>query len=219
MAPRKHEPSGQRFGRWTAISEAPKRGKSRVWNCICDCGTQKEVWLEALVSGKSTSCDCFRLERLRETLTTHGMSDAPEFQAWAQMLDRCGNPANRSFDHYGGRGISVYPAWKSSFSEFLKDMGLRPSSKHSLERNDNDGNYEPGNCRWATRLEQARNTSRTVKIECDGVFRTLAEWSYFSGLPETAIRSRLRRGWSVWRAVSHPLKLAPIENAGAENER
>lgn len=202
MPPRKHEAQGQRFGRWIALSEAPARGKSRLWNCLCDCGTKKEVWMESLISGKSTSCGCFQQEQVIRTHTRHAMSKSPEFRAWAKMLDRCHNPRNESYRHYGGRGISVCSEWAESFDAFFESMGTRPTSKHSIERRDNNGNYEPSNCFWATRLEQARNTSRTRMIEAFGERKLLSEWSYFTGLPETTIRSRLRRGWNAERALT-----------------
>jgi len=119
MPPRKHEACGQKFGRWTAISEAEKRGKSRVWNCLCDCGMGKEVWMESLLNGKSTSCGCYQKEQATKANTRHGMSASPEFRAWAKMLDRCQNPQNASYRHYGGRGISADPKWASSFELFI----------------------------------------------------------------------------------------------------
>jgi hypothetical protein len=162
--------------------------------------------MQGLIKGVSVSCGCFQQEQLLKANTTHGMSKTPEFQVWAQMIDRCTNPNNRSFDHYGGRGIAVCDLWLNSFSNFIADMGRRPSPKHSLERRSNNGNYEPGNCYWATRLEQARNTSRTRKIVAQGEAKTLAEWAYFTGLPQEVIRGRLRRGWCAERALTEPQK-------------
>lgn len=209
MPPRKHEAHGQKFGRWTAMSEAAPIGKSRVWRCLCDCGCEKDVYLTSLVSGKSTSCGCFQQEQVIKACTRHAMSKSPEFRAWAQMLDRCQNARSQSYRHYGGRGISVCPEWVKSFEAFFKNMGLRPTPKHSLERKDNNGNYDPANCIWATRLEQARNTSRTRRIKAFGESKTLYEWSCFTGISEATIRSRLRRGWSAESAVSPDKRFGP----------
>jgi hypothetical protein len=108
------------------------------------------------------SCGCFQQEQASKANTTHGDSRrngkrTPEYQAWTGMIKRCSNPSEIGFRHYGGRGIKVCERWRHSFPNFLADMGRKPSPKHSIERNDNDGNYEPSNCRWATQKEQIHN--------------------------------------------------------------
>lgn len=219
MPPRKHEAIGQRFGRWIAVSEAPRRGESRLWLCICDCGARKEVWMDSLISKKSTSCGCFQQEQLLKANTRHGMSDSPEFWAWVQMIERCTNDRNESFDHYGGRGISVCEIWRTSFEAFLADMGKRPSGKHSLERNNNDGNYEPDNCRWASRKEQARNTTRSRKVEWRGQTKTIAEWAEEFGVSYDTVRHRVRMGkpfdpaWGTQKGVKFKLLPEKVEAA------
>jgi len=158
----------------------------------------------SLLNGMTSSCGCFRVERVIASQTRHGMCNTPEYRAWAKLIDRCVNPRNNSFEHYGGRGISVCDRWKHSFENFLADMGPRPSPQHSIERSNNDGNYDPKNCFWATRKEQANNTSRTRRIVAFGEALTLPQWSRRTGLPETTIRSRLRSGWSPERALETP---------------
>ncbi len=117
------------------------------------------------------------------------------------MLTRCRNEAASDFARYGRRGVAVCDRWRL-FDNFVADMGERPSKAHSIDRINNDGNYEPGNCRWATRKEQARNKRTSRLIEVDGVVRTLVEWSEMSGIHRGTISQRIRRGWSIRDAIS-----------------
>lgn len=112
---------------------------------------------EDLRSGNSTSCGCLQKEKARARFLTHGQSETRLFKIWLQMKQRCFNPNDDKYADYGGRGITVKEPWLSDFEAFRRDMGPRPSDEHSVDRVNNDGNYEPGNCRWATRLEQAAN--------------------------------------------------------------
>jgi hypothetical protein len=121
----------------------------------CDCGTEEERRLSHLTSGASTSCGC----GVREKNTKHGQAAhrSPEYTTWVSMVQRCANSKNPRWKDYGGRGITVCAAWRESFETFLRDMGPRPTAGHSIDRVDNDGHYEPANCRWATRAEQYSN--------------------------------------------------------------
>lgn len=154
--------TGRRYGRLVVLESfdvQPTR-----WLCICDCGELKVV-RSGLLTGKMTrSCGCLNREKLKARAGQpvgnflHGMSGSPEFKTWISMLARCTNAQANGYEKYGGRGIKICDEWLGSFLNFLKDMGPRPKGK-SLDRIDNDGNYEPANCRWATWKEQNRNRS------------------------------------------------------------
>ena len=154
--------TGQRFERLLVLErgENNARGHSR-WVCRCDCGRTKLVWATDLRGGRSRSCGCLRVELVRASYTTHGHTwaggETAEYRAWAHMRDRCYNPRRKDYRHYGGRGITVCPRWRESFQAFFDDMGPKPSPDLTLDRKDNDGNYEPGNVRWATRSQQNSN--------------------------------------------------------------
>lgn len=141
---------GERFGRLTAIR--PVRclpGVGVVWQCVCDCGTVTDpVRAGNLKSCNTQSCGCLRRERVIAASTTHGMSKSPEYVVWQGMLQRCNNPNNDSYPHYGGLGVCVCPRWEFSFKDFYDDMGARPSDKHQIDRIDAHGDYEPDNCQW-----------------------------------------------------------------------
>jgi hypothetical protein len=140
--------SGQRFGRWTVLSYSHMASCGSHWHCRCDCGTEKTVRGQYLREGRSTGCGCTRR-------VTHGLHKHPQYGSWLQMRDRCRNPNHPDYPHYGGRGIKVCKRWHD-FGLYLSDVGERPPGK-TLDRIDNDGNYTPGNVRWATQKEQIAN--------------------------------------------------------------
>jgi hypothetical protein len=160
--------TGNRFGRLVAVRCLGRRqgatGYSRVWwLCQCDCGTEREVAGQALVQGITRSCGCLLKEARHENGKTHGLSHRPEFRIWATMIARCTNPKNDHWKDYGGRGITVCSVWRKDFAVFFANVGPRPSNHHSIDRINNDGNYEPGNVRWATPKEQ-RSNQRKVEF-------------------------------------------------------
>lgn len=155
---------GKRFGRLVVVEYRGSNAfQQSQYLCKCDCGKEKVVLAGNLTKGATTSCGCVRVEQVRDRSRTHGMTGEPEHIAWKAMIARCTNPAAENFSYYGGRGISVCERWATSFEAFFADMGRKPTPEHSIDRIDVNGNYEPGNCKWATKSEQAKNTRRSPK--------------------------------------------------------
>lgn len=201
--------AGDKYGRLTIIREVEsKRSGKNIQRCVecrCECGVLKEYRLYTLRNGNTKSCGCLAREATSAMMRTHGLSDTKEFKIWNGMLHRCSNSDSQAYRHYGGRGIKVCERWSTSFEAFLEDMGPRPSAKHSIDRIDNDGNYEPGNCRWATQKEQARNTRVNYLVEHDGQTKCVAEWAEQCGVKPSILYHRLvNLGWTFEKSVSFP---------------
>lgn len=198
--------TGKRFGRLVAIkksSQALDKSGHLKWLCRCDCGKNSTVNSSNLKSGNTKSCGCWQKEhcrKIRKDPHTHGLSESKEYRAWRGMKERCTNPKTQGYKHYGGRGITVCEKWKNSFSSFYEDVGPCPSLEHSIDRTNNEGNYEPGNVKWVTRQEQGNNTRANVKVTVKGKTDTLANWCRVLNLNYGRARARLIRGWSPERA-------------------
>ena len=184
---------GKKFGRLTVVKRHPENNKQNKeqWECRCDCGNVSIVSTNSLSTGSIQSCGCLQRDNASEYNQTHGHSSSITYVSWQAMKKRCYNENNDKYSFYGGRGIRVCDEWLNSFETFLKDMGERPSIEHSLERKEVNGNYEPGNCVWATRLEQMRNTRRNRYYEYKGAIKTLSEWCVEYGIALTTMLHRL----------------------------
>lgn len=195
--------SGTQHAFYRVLGFHSRNGKRRYWLCRCKCGTVQIVREDSL----HRRCRQCR----RQSVTSHGMSGTPEFSAWSQMISRCTDSNRRDWPSYGGRGIKVCDRWRYSFENFYSDMGQRPSSKHSLDRfPDNDGDYTPSNCRWATRSEQARNRRNNRHYEYNGRTMTLADiCDAYSTLPYSIVQKRIGYGWSLSDAVTKPYGYRP----------
>lgn len=209
--------TGQRFGRLVVLRRA--RSGETGWLVRCDCGKERFVQSTPIKTGHTKACGCLN--------TTHGYtrdlsrsrnSDAEQrrlYWVWASMRARCERPSDRSFSSYGARGIRVCARW-ASFESFLEDMGSRPSPSHQLDRIDNDGNYEPSNCRWVSVTQQQRNKRNSRLLALAGVTRTQAEWSETTGIPQQLIYQRIKRGWSLDQALGLTERAAAVQVINAE---
>lgn len=179
-----------RFGCRVVVSEVTKdaSGLRRV-HCRCDCGRESIVRLLALTTGKANSCGC------QQGNKTHGLSGTPAHRSWECMKQRCFNPKRERYSRYGARGITVCERWLT-FENFLADMGERPENT-TLDRINPDGNYEPGNCRWATQHTQDRNRSGVTLLTHDDKTQCLSDWSKDLGLNRKTLREKLKRGQSI----------------------
>lgn len=198
---------GRTFGRLTVIASAESLHRQRRYLCRCECGVEKPVAASHLIHSRTRSCGCLATEmkRMPGRGVVHGCSNHPEYASFRAMLSRCHNPRDEAFEYYGGRGISVCDRWRRSFEAFLQDMGPRPTvlgRKASLDRRDNDGDYTPANCYWASLHQQARNKRSNHVIEFQNQKLCLAEWAEVTHIKAPTIRRRLRLGWSVERALT-----------------
>jgi hypothetical protein len=201
--------AGQRFGLLVVIAVAPlgNRGHFRS-TCRCDCGNEVVIRDAALRCGGSTSCGCRSTKLLIKRNRTHGRTGTAEHRVWMAIKNRCYRPRHNQFHNYGGRGIKMCPRWLNSFESFLEDMGARPSPKHSIERINNSGDYEPANCYWATWKQQSRNKRSNHWITFQGETLTLIEWAEKIGTSSSILSSRINTcKWPIERALTEPIGL------------
>jgi len=200
---------GQVFGRLTvkAIGGKTSAGHT-VFKCTCECGRECCVDSPSIVTGKTASCGCIRSEKCASKNTTHGMSNSHEYTCWLAMKARCNNRNSDDYANYGGRGITVCEEWLESFDNFYADMGEPPTALHSIERRDGSLGYFKDNCYWATRSQQARNTSQNHIITFRGKTQCLAAWASDVGIKYSILHQRLTRyGWTVERALTTDVTL------------
>ncbi len=199
---------GQKFGRLTVLDrDKSNNTKHAYWICQCECGKIKSIRSAHLRSGGTISCGCYSAEMAAKRKTTHNLYGNRIYRIWANMIQRCKNPHEKCYKNYGGRGISVCQEWVEnflSFHSYVISLVDSDNEKMTLDRIDNDGNYEPGNVRWATRKQQGRNT-RTVKmVTYKGKTQCLLDWSLELSLDKGTIRERLKRGMTIEQALEKP---------------
>jgi len=203
-----------RFGRLTVISfNGRNKGYDSVWKCLCDCGSELIVRGGVLKNGHTQSCGCLQIERASISHTKHGLyydkatgKRSKLYKVWGGMIARCYNPKTESYKYYGGKGIKVNPIWHTYYGEFHKwaiDSGYKEGL--SIDRINNQGNYEPSNCRWATNEVQSRNRSNHRFLTLNGDSRTVIDWGNIMEIPYRVLNQRSRRGWSDERTLTTKL--------------
>lgn len=208
--------TGCRFGRLLVIAYShsiPRRprGAHRYWTCQCDCGRVATVLHDSLIGNNTRSCGCLRSQTTAARHYAHGQAigrGTALYRAWRSMKVRCYRKTALGYATHGARGITVCDRWLHSFTAFAEDMGPHPGYGYSLDRKDNNGNYSPENCRWATRTEQNRNTRRNHRLFFRGEWKCLSEWAHLLHLRPGTILLRLRLGWTVERALATPVRTA-----------
>lgn len=194
---------GEKFGKLTVTGSAGvNKHQKKIWHCRCECGGKSIVATGTLRSGLTKSCGCAQTSGIAGAQATHRMSRTRVYNIWVGLRDRCNNIKNADYAIYGGRGISYDPRW-DSFETFYSEMG-EPPANHSIDRIKNDGNYSKTNCRWASALTQARNSSQATPVTIDGRTMLLMDWAKECGLKPAAISNRIRRGWTIEEAVTTP---------------
>lgn len=208
---------GERFGRLVVIKQGGRTNQNAIkWVCQCDCGNTKEVSIGHLTNGDTKSCGCLAKEYIGKLALKHGHSKngvvSAEYYAWKGMNNRCYNEKYYLYHRYGGRGIKVCDRWLESFENFYEDMGDRPSNKYSLDRINNDGNYEPSNCRWATQKQQSSNKENNKWIEYGNKKMIQSEWARELNIENKKLHYYLKT-WNIADIVDM------VNNGGIINKR
>lgn len=210
--------TGKVIGMLTVIAPAETKGKLLYWACRCECGTLKKIRGDILRNGHCRSCGCRQHQGRPTTPRLVDRRQRPEYVVWSQMKVRCLKPNCLSYKNYGGRGITICERWLGAggFSNFLEDMGSRPTARHTIERKNNSKGYSPENCKWATRTEQARNKRNVEIISFNGLSLSLPGWAERLNLPLETLRSRLHHcGWSIEKALSTPRQSRSVAAMGS----
>lgn len=190
--------TGNIYGKLTVIAFIGLRNNNARWFCRCECGNEVDVRGAMLRYGSHQSCGCTRH-------TANNLYHTAEHRAWSGMVQRCTNPKNTRYSDWGGRGITVCQRWKNSFLAFYEDMGPKPSPRHSIDRINNDGNYEPNNCRWATPRQQTLNSRHARYLTHNGETLCITDWALRTGIKRLTIAARLEQGWSIAEALTQPV--------------
>jgi hypothetical protein len=204
---------GRKFHRLSVIAHLSGRKVASTWLCICDCGNEIEATGNNLKSGNTNSCGCWKRDQIRSAQKTHGMTSSAEYHSWSGMNARCYNTKNPKYPNYGERGIRVCERWragdgaKSGFECFFEDVGPRPSTRHSIDRINVDGDYDPSNVRWATTVQQNNNRRHHRMVRYKGEAMSISQAAKLAGMsiPGALAINRYDKGWSVEDAVSIPV--------------
>ncbi len=227
-----HDLAGKTFGTWSVLSRAPSEGKGSLWFCRCSCGAERVIRGGALARGATRSCGAFRCKKAKAMLGGPRVRDNRDrkqdrtgrvrwkrdgYFSWRGMIARCTDATRDDYRDYGARGVTVCERWAASLDAFLEDMGPRPSKIHSVDRYPNQsGNYEPGNCRWATPIEQAQNMRSNILLTHAGETLVLSEWARRRGIKPATMFGRLRMGWPVARVIDTPARYKRKKATSAE---
>lgn len=208
MPPSKPIPVGEMFGRMTILRCAGRDSNGiKMAACLCICGNEKTVRMADLRSGKIVGCGCVAREALIKRNTKHEKCGSITFICWIKMRERCLDKNCKEYPAYGGRGIGIHLPWIDSFETFLRDVGERPSLLHSLDRfPDQNGNYEPGNIRWATNKEQARNRRTNRLLKLGDMVLCVSEWAERMEVSPQTLFNRLNLGWSDEKTLTTPVR-------------
>lgn len=200
--------TGKKFGRLTVLKHcgSNKYGRS-LWLCQCECGNKKIILGNSLLSKLTISCGCYNTEIIKRTNLKHNMSYSKLYRVWGSMKTRCYNKNFMYYYNYGGRGIKVCDEWKNDFYKFY-NWAIKNGYQDNLtiDRINNDGDYEPSNCRWTTRAEQNNNMRKNIIIDYNGEEKTISQWATEFNLTRTALYYRIKRGWDIEKALTTPLK-------------
>jgi hypothetical protein len=200
---------GERIGRLTIIAFDGIRNKNAHWKCKCDCGEMLISCGCNLKKGHTISCGCYRKEMAKTSRPIHGhclrYSRTRTYYSWSGAKERCSRKKSKQFKNYGGRGIKMCRRWLNSFKNFLKDMGEKPIGK-SIDRINNNGDYKPSNCRWATQKEQTNNTRKNHFLKFRGKKMSISQWAEEIGMKENTLYLRIHKGWSIESALTRPVR-------------
>ncbi len=211
LSPRVKDLTGRVFGLLTVLryhGSGPAPHHAALWACRCDCDASKEfIALGTTLTRKHCrSCGCYRKANMRRIAVRHGMAASSEYGIWLGVKKRTGDKNNVAYERYGGRGITMCDRWRDSFETFYKDMGPRPTNRHTLERKDNSMGYAPENCVWATYQEQARNRRSNRILTFRGESMPAIAWAERYGMEDQVLCRRLKKGWSIEKSLTEPVR-------------
>lgn len=196
------ELTGQRFGRLTVIRKygIDKHNGNVTWLCKCDCGKTTVVSSAKLRRGNTQSCGCLLLESIKKSNTKHGLTGTKIYNEWHGVKQRCYSPTASNYERYGARGIGMCDEWRNDVRAFYNDVSNLPhfgEPGYTLDRIDNNKNYEPGNVRWANSSVQANNRRSNVRVTYNGETKSLKDWSRYFDMPYDVLRNGIRRGLTI----------------------